>query len=51
MLSKFVGFGRSVMSVDSFVFAITGVRSLMYALRHRFSRQTSSKWTTAGLWQ
>jgi len=51
MLSKFVGFSRNVTSVDSFVFAITGDRSLMLALRHRVSRQTSSKWTTAGLWQ
>ena len=51
MLSKFVGFIRIVMSVGSFVFSITGDRSLMCTLRHRVSRQTSSKWTTAELWQ
>jgi hypothetical protein len=50
ILSKFVGFIRIVMSVDSFVCANTGDRTLMCALRHRLSRQTSSKWTTAGLW-
>jgi len=50
MFSKFVGFIRKVMSVGSFLCFNTGDRSLMCALRHSLSRQTSSKWTTAGLW-
>lgn len=37
MLSKFVGFIGIVMSVDSFVCASTGDKSLMCALRHRLS--------------
>jgi hypothetical protein len=50
MLSKFVGFIRIVMSVNNFECSSTGDRSLMFVLRHRLSRQNSSKWNTAGLW-